>query len=371
LNELVAGIYEAGVNPDLWDEVMPRVSGLLGDAGVAFGVVNFQRGLLLFPEHNFDSCCMKAVSERFYTVESNPGARVAVSTAPMTVASLESVVSRSELARMDFYNDLLRPQGLEHGLLGNIYRDRDNLVALASYRPASAGDYRPREAASLAMLMPHFYRSIKVFIRLAAADALLRAGTEIIDRLPQGIIVTDAVGRVGFANSAAEAIIAESDGLRLHNGLLRASRRQESEALSRLIAEAAGVHGRAAVRRTGAMHVSRPSMRQPLPLVVAPMRFSGSSLREALAVSITISDPERLPETTTDTLVRLYGLTNAEAALAVLLLQGVSPRVAADRLGVSINTVRTHIRHLLIKTETERLTDFVRRVMSGPGSIRL
>ena len=372
MNDLVAGIYEAGVNPELWDGIVPRISGLFGGAGVAFGVVNLQRGLLLFPEHNFSPECMRAVGERFHAPDNNPGVRIAVSTAPMTIAPLESVVSGSELRRMDFYNDLMRPQGLEHGLLANMYRDDEHLVALASYRGAAEGVYQAIETAQLAYLMPHLYRSIKVFVRLASSVALARAGTEIINRISQGIIVTDAVGRLGFANNAAEAIIAEADGLAIRNGVLCASRRKETEQLVRLIGDAAGLRttgSPAGIKRTGAMHVSRPSMRRPLPLVVAPMRFGGSFLREALAVSITITDPERLPETTTETLVRLYGLTAAEANLAVLLIQGDSPRVAADRLGVSINTVRTHIRHLLVKTETERVTDFVRRLMSGPGAI--
>jgi DNA-binding CsgD family transcriptional regulator len=99
------------------------------------------------------------------------------------------------------------------------------------------------------------------------------------------------------------------------------------------------------------------------------MRFDGSSPRGPLSVSITVSDPDRLPETTAETLTRLYGLTAAEAKLAVLLIRGYSPQTAAGELDVSINTVRTHIRHLLLKTETERITDFVRRIVSGPGAI--
>lgn len=370
--DLVAGIYEAGVNPDLWDEVMPGISGIFGGAGVAFGVVSIRRGLLLFPEHNFSPDCMRGVAERYHTPSNNPGIRVAVSTAPLTIAPLESVLSNTELEGTDFYNDLMRPYGLWHGLCANVYRDHEHLVALSSFRGASAGAYENGETVRFAALLPHLYRSIGVFIRLTALDALARAGTEIINRLPQEIVVTDPAGRVGFVNSTAEAIIEEDDGLTLRDGVLHTSRRKETEQLARLIAEAAGLpgtNGRPATKKTGAMQVSRPSMRQPLPLVVAPMRFGGSSPRDPLAVSITIGDPERLPEATSETLARLYGLTAAEASLAVLLVRGCSPRAAADQLGVTINTVRTHIRHLLLKTGTERLTDLVRRIMSGPGAI--
>ena len=372
LPDIVTGIYEAGLNPSVWADIMPGVSRLLGDAGIAFGIINLKRGLLLFPEHNFSPDCLRGVEERYHTPGNNPGVKVAVSTAPLTIAPLESVVSASELKRMDFYNDLMRPYNFWHGVCANVYRDDDHMVALSSFRSASAGAYNETETAYLASLLPHMYRSINVFLRLTSSDALAQAGAAIIDRLPQGIIVVDAAGRAGFVNSAAEAIIAENDGLTIRDGLLHAGRRQETEQLRRLIAQAAGLSakdGRSGVKKTGAMQISRPSMRPKLPLVVAPMRFDEVSARDPLAVSITISDPERRPETTADTLARLYGLTAAEAKLAVLLLRGCSPRTAATELDVSINTVRTHIRHLLLKTETERLTDFVRRLISGPGAI--
>jgi DNA-binding CsgD family transcriptional regulator/PAS domain-containing protein len=371
-HDLIAGIYEAGLSPDLWPQIMSRMSSLFGGAGIAFGVINFKQGLLLLPEHNLSPSCLRGVREHYHTPMNNPCVKMAVATAPLSIASLESVVSDAELLRMDFYNDLLRPQRLRHGLCANLYRDRDHLVGLASYREASAGRYEGDEPAILALLLPHLNRAIRVFLRMTAIDALAQAATEIADRLPQGIILTDAAGRIGFANGAAQAILEEADGLILRDGVLRAAERREGEQLGRIIAEAAGqpsTNGRSGVRRTGAMQVTRPSMRRPLPLVVAPMQFRESAPRGPLAVSITVSDPECQPETTTDTFVRLYGLTAAEARVAVLLVQGYSPSAAAERLGVAISTVRSHIRQLLVKTETERLADFVRRILSGPGAI--
>jgi hypothetical protein len=102
LNDLIADIYEAGLKPDLWPAIMPRKSGLFGGAGIAFGVVNVQRGLSLFPEHNFSPACMNGVAERYHLPGNNPGIKLAVSTAPMTLAPLEALVSTSDLLRTDF-----------------------------------------------------------------------------------------------------------------------------------------------------------------------------------------------------------------------------------------------------------------------------
>ena len=115
------------------------------------------------------------------------------------------------------------------------------------------------------------------------------------------------------------------------------------------------------------MQVARPSCRRPLPLVVSPTRNAASPFGRSHAVTITFADPERAPEADTDLLVRLYGFTPREARVAALLLQGCSPAEAAAELAMTENTVRTHIRHAFEKTGVERLSDFVRLLMQGPG----
>ena len=107
---------------------------------------------------------------------------------------------------------------------------------------------------------------------------------------------------------------------------------------------------------SGVMQVARPSSRRPLALVVSPTRNGASPLGRSHAVSIAFADPERAPEPDADLLARLYGFTAREAAVAALLLQGLSPNEAAGELAMTENTVRTHIRHLFDKTGVERLS---------------
>ncbi len=45
------------------------------------------------------------------------------------------------------------------------------------------------------------------------------------------------------------------------------------------------------------------------------------------------------------------GLTRREAELLTLLGQGIAPRVAAEKMGLSTETVRTHTRNLYRKLE--------------------
>ena len=59
-----------------------------------------------------------------------------------------------------------------------------------------------------------------------------------------------------------------------------------------------------------------------------------------------------------------YGLTGAERAVLVRIIEGLSPREIAERDDVSIATVRTHIAHLHEKFGVGRTIDLLRAVLT-------
>jgi DNA-binding CsgD family transcriptional regulator len=66
-------------------------------------------------------------------------------------------------------------------------------------------------------------------------------------------------------------------------------------------------------------------------------------------------------------LCSLYGLSAAEAKVAVAVGAGRSPAQAALALGVSINTVRSHLKNIYLKLEINRLAELVSVLSSMPG----
>jgi DNA-binding CsgD family transcriptional regulator len=64
---------------------------------------------------------------------------------------------------------------------------------------------------------------------------------------------------------------------------------------------------------------------------------------------------------------QLYGLTPAEARVANLLLEGLEVREAAERLGITLETARFHLKRVLAKTGTRRQTELLRLMLSLPG----
>ena len=61
-------------------------------------------------------------------------------------------------------------------------------------------------------------------------------------------------------------------------------------------------------------------------------------------------------------LIKLYGLTRGEAALAAHLMRGKSIEEAAHELFISPHTARTHLKRIFMKTDTHRQTELVVRI---------
>ena len=66
---------------------------------------------------------------------------------------------------------------------------------------------------------------------------------------------------------------------------------------------------------------------------------------------------------------QLFDLTPAEAALALLLANGLSLDEAAEQLNIRRNTARAHLRMIFSKTGVTRQTELVRTLLNSVISL--
>ncbi|MGB2918881.1 MAG: helix-turn-helix transcriptional regulator, partial [Mycobacterium sp.] len=99
----------------------------------------------------------------------------------------------------------------------------------------------------------------------------------------------------------------------------------------------------------------------PGPLVVHVTPFPGHGGPCALIV---IVDPGKVPEPSPEMLRRLFGLTAAEAAVALSIGRGAGLAAVADELCLTLATVKTHLQHIYAKTSTHRQAELVRLLLA-------
>lgn len=196
------------------------------------------------------------------------------------------------------------------------------------------------------------------------SNDLAEAALGALNLLAVGVVLVDDTGRILNANRVAQEVLGRDDGLCLSGGRLLAAYSQDHLSLGRSIAAAT-----AAIGASGALSCARPSGRRPLSVVVKPLRRHGQPERPGLA-AVFVTDPEQEVAAQAEDFAGLYGLTPAEARLASRLVRGMSPAQAASALGLTVNTVRTHLKRIFSKTETRRQSDLVRLLLTGPAPLR-
>lgn len=209
-------------------------------------------------------------------------------------------------------------------------------------------------------------REQRVRVSRRRADSQLyaaaAAATAAFDQLNQAIALIDGVCRVSFANTLAREIFRETDGLSLRGRELVGTASPDSIPLNLALKRA--VNG----GQGASLRLERPSQRRPLSILITPLK-PAACFPAAPAALVVISDPDRGRVPPTERLMQVYGFTLAEAGVAQMLLRGNGIAAVAKRLGVSLETARTHLRRVLAKTGTHRQSDLILVLMTQVGAI--
>lgn len=173
--------------------------------------------------------------------------------------------------------------------------------------------------------------------------------------------------RICSADAAAERVLDAADALVAIDGRLVAVRPADDR---RLQAAVDGLLGRAPSPSEPsciALPLARRSGRADYVLLLcrgapafAELRWPGGEAAARIVVVIHAFDAR--PALPIDLLQDSFGLTEAEARLAAHFSGGCSPGQAAVALGVSLSTVRTHLRAIYRKTGTSGQVDLAWRI---------
>ena len=112
--------------------------------------------------------------------------------------------------------------------------------------------------------------------------------------------------------------------------------------------------------------------RGPLPVLVTSVK-PGNKLADPEAgrirAAMYFSDPTHSHPILPGTLTETYGLTAAEAWVAISVANGLSLEDVAEQSGTSINTARSQLRSIFRKTDTSRQSELVKLLLTGPFGI--
>jgi DNA-binding CsgD family transcriptional regulator len=364
---LIGSIYDGALCPGAWPEMLNRLADALSAKCGVVATLNSSTNTIAMSAPRADPEQLRTLTEHWAT---RNFIRKGWTNLPVgMVVFPETVMPRDRPMRTALYNDCCKPMGLESTIASNVLVEGPVSTVVAAYRPFSEGDFDATETQLFAALIPHLQRAVQLQLRLEGLDGLPPGSAEILNRLTVGVMLVDAEARVIFANRAAEGILRAGHGLFLVRDGLRTETPDETRRLRRIIADCAepkhelgGVGGRLRLWREDGL---------PLTVVAAPHRARLTWLDIVRPRTLLfITDPEAIPGVRRRWLREDFGLTPAEAAVAAEISEADGLRAAACRLGVSLETARTHLAHVFDKTGARRQSELVRLILHSEPPLR-
>ena len=366
LGKLVPLLYEAATEPEAWPVFLDSLARRM--SAVAPGMMLFDRAsqrAVLDPSFGCDPEFGRRYHEYYRKCDMR---RAELEKRPAgTVVSGHELVPDEVLARTEFCSDFLRPLGIFHVAQAVPLKEDRAIGMLSLSRPPAARRFDEEELGVLRALQGNLRRALELHLELAALRSGLALGGAALARLTTAAIAVDAHRRATAANAAADRLLAARDGLALEAGELRAAIPVEDARLQGLLAEALrALEGGPA---GGCTSVTRATGR-PLGVRVVPLPAAGGCIGiPGAAALVFVGGSERVPHLDPDALRGLYGLTPAEARVAARLGTGRPLSRIARELGVSLETVRTHRKHVFRKTGVRTQSELVALLLAGPAAI--
>jgi DNA-binding CsgD family transcriptional regulator len=265
----------------------------------------------------------------------------------------------------EIYNDFYAPLQAEHLLGVDLESQVDCSTYLVIRRGQDSGFFSRADAETLDRIAPHLSKALKLD-RLVADGRDARATAEgLLHSIERAAVLADATGRITAMNARAERLLADKDGLTVTNGRLRTGHVAQQRALDHLIAQADRSPGGEAADGNAMLVLKRREKRTPLIVDIHPLPL-GRGVQAGNPVAILrLIDPEERTPIDVDTIIAMFGLTRAEAAIAATLCAGGTVAGHAADAGITRNTARTLLRNAMAKTETHKQSELVSLILSA------
>lgn len=268
---------------------------------------------------------------------------------PNVARDMTHLVSDQAVLASELYNDFFRVHG------DDTYRALSVAVgspwgagAVAFHRGRTQQPFAPEHLAALQSVERPLARLVETRARFAAlegAAGTLRSG---LDRLGHAVFFLSSGGRIVDVNAAAEEVLEAGDPLAAKQGLLTAPHVPVDEML------------KAALHRlmSGTGDASEALVLFPrgnVPVTMSLFRLPGSGAPAQIMALLPVSRRS----TQASRLTKIFGLTAAEADVALRLAEGSDAREIAAERGTSIGTVRLQLGKIAEKLGCSRQTQIV------------
>lgn len=183
-----------------------------------------------------------------------------------------------------------------------------------------------------------------------------------LDHLTAGIILFNEQLNIFYTNNSAIRLLKSGAGLKNNNGYINCYDPEITAKLKSMVID----------QKDHLLAIDRGDGQKALNILVTSLKSFNTNFGKNLPTTIlyafeTVDNYERIEEV----IRSLYRLSPSEAKLVSQLF--ITPRlaVAAESLGITLNTARTHLKRIYNKTHVHRVSSLIHMIVTGPASVIL
>jgi DNA-binding CsgD family transcriptional regulator len=358
---LLASLYAAPLQPEKWQEFFDHLSRLTKLSIGTLSAIDGERSPVVLAGGGF-AFNLEAVRQyNEYYSELDPFAAPFFQVQQPAVLNGEQLLAHDRMVKTEFYDGLLSKNQMEFLTVMAIDHASAGKSFMTLWRRSNDGPMDTDSVMLLNMLLPHAQTALKMRGELRIARLHSQLNDLVLEGFGLAALVVSRNGAVLHMNSLAKRLIEDRDSLLIKQGVLSTMSSDSNQRLWRLIDKASKTEGTG-----GAMTISNSHRSQSLNMSVLPLPENSRASFAMRAVLILINTPSSCSLSRDGILRELYAFTPTEARLARLLINGYELKSAAEKMRITRETARFHMKRIFAKSGTHSQSELIRLMFLLP-----
>jgi DNA-binding CsgD family transcriptional regulator len=271
------------------------------------------------------------------------------------------IIPSSELVTTRFYSEFLAPQRIHHTLHIVISVSAERVTHVILTRPEHQPDYSDVDF-DVARWFAFHARQAAESHRVIEKQTIIRAGlAEVVEDAALGVAILEPPAVI-YTSETCDRILA-SLGAPVNSRKGSVAPHSAVVHFPRAVAEAINTHHNGSAKR---LIINRTNGSGCVLVNIKALNYQSPALPEYRRVLIvSFFDLTQKVPIDEDLLQNTYDLTASEVRVCSLLANNETVESVAEKLRISTNTARTHIKRIFSKTGSSRQSDLVKLIMNA------
>ncbi|MGB1256547.1 MAG: helix-turn-helix transcriptional regulator [Thiolinea sp.] len=393
-NDLIGEIYEASSRPEHWQAVLGMIAEDISADSATLIYRNFEN-----PESNIgyvhteqspEECAQMVMEYENYYHHLDPMWKLTNDVGQVGVGIADSLLglSREEYEAQcpsEYLENYMRKYDRWYVGGSYIFQDDEKVLVIAVQRGAQSHPWTKEDMDYLTSLTPHLERAFRIHHEFVDLRTSVKQLQTCINRLLMGLIIIRPDAKISFINEPARRILAENPVLTINNDTLKAIPSNNDARLQELIRSIDSTLPEPATDTSDnvtAIALKADGGSAPLPMLITPISYSLNDIQEqknhsgtesqtnnapSHHIAIFFADPNHSQQYSQDMISEFYGLTRAEAGVAIAISNGYTVSEYANKNKITEYTVRTQIKHIFQKLNVSRQAELVKVLLQTPN----